>query len=99
MGNVEMPIDTLRVNVPYNKIDLVNHPPHYTQYSFEVIEIIDEVTAHVSGQDGYMIGNVIKYILRAPFKGGLESLKKAKWYLDNLIERIENEGGTYGIKR
>jgi len=78
--------------------DMVNHPPHYTQYSFEVIDIIEEATAHVSGQDGYLIGNVIKYILRAPFKGGLESLKKAKWYLDKLIEDVESNGGTYGVK-
>lgn len=35
---------------------------------------------------GYFEGNVVKYISRHRDKGGLEDLKKARHYLDKLIE-------------
>jgi hypothetical protein len=34
-------------------------------------------------------GNVLKYLLRFPFKNGIEDLKKARHYLDYLIENYE----------
>ena len=41
--------------------------------------------------DGYLAGNILKYVLRAPSKGKmLEDLKKAKEHLDLLIERAED---------
>jgi hypothetical protein len=39
-----------------------------------------------------MKGNVIKYVSRERYKNGVEDLKKAKWYLDRLIEYIEKNG-------
>lgn len=36
-------------------------------------------------------GNVIKYVTRWRTKNGLEDLKKAKQYLDKLIEHNENK--------
>lgn len=41
-------------------------------------------------------GNVIKYILRAPEKNGVEDLKKAKHYLDYLIEKTEGKKKKWG---
>lgn len=38
---------------------------------------------------GYLAGNVVKYIARYRDKNGVEDLKKARHYLDKLIE-IEN---------
>lgn len=39
---------------------------------------------------GFHLGNVIKYVLRSKYKGKeLEDLKKARWYLDRLINVIE----------
>lgn len=35
---------------------------------------------------GFLQGNVIKYISRYEHKGGVEDLKKAKHYLELLIE-------------
>jgi hypothetical protein len=35
---------------------------------------------------GYLKGNVLKYCWRHENKGGSEDLRKAKWYLDKLIE-------------
>jgi hypothetical protein len=68
--------------MPDKKEDLVNHPSHYTQGKLEVIDIIED-----SGLD-YLLGNCIKYILRAKHKKHfLTDLEKAQWY---LARRIKN---------
>ncbi len=66
--------------------DVVNHPDHYTEGG---IETIDFITAK---KLDYELGNVIKYVSRAPYKGKyVEDLKKARWYLDHKIQEIEEE--------
>jgi len=40
---------------------------------------------------GWNVGNVIKYVSRHERKNGIEDLKKAAWYLNDLIETLENE--------
>lgn len=69
--------------------DMVNHPKHYTKGG---IETIDFMKAKLSpeGYQGYLAGNVIKYITRYPDKNGLEDLKKAQTYLNWLIRELEN---------
>ena len=64
--------------------DMVNHPPHYNQRSIECIDAIEAATD--LGFEYYLQGNIIKYIWRYRYKNGVEDLKKAKWYLDKLIE-------------
>ena len=72
----------------------VNHPDHYTVGGVEVLDVI-RAKAGNSGFDpfqGYNYGNIIKYILRAPYKGTLlKDLRKAKLYLEWLIESIEKD--------
>ncbi len=71
--------------------DNVNSPKHYQLPGLN-IEAIDVIKA-VLGDDkfeGYCRGNVIKYILRADAKNGVEDLKKAKVYLNWEIESKEN---------
>ena len=69
-----------------NKPDLVNHPPHYTQHPSGV-ECI-QVTEHFN----FCRGNAIKYIWRAGEKGSeIEDLKKAAWYINREIERLEEQ--------
>lgn len=69
--------------------DLVNHPPHYKQGPIEVIEIIEGFALP------YHIGNVVKYLLRAPHKGNaLQDYQKARWYLERFIEKLERETGA-----
>jgi hypothetical protein len=59
------------------------NPAHYKQGPIEVIDLIEGFKL------GFHLGNVIKYILRAPHKGAqLEDLKKARWYLDREIQRL-----------
>lgn len=65
--------------------DSVNHPAHYQLApGIEAIDVIRAVT-DVSFA-GYCRGNVLKYLLRADHKGGVEDLKKARVYLDWEIE-------------
>lgn len=74
------------------KEDKVNHPKHYNSYSFEVVDVIDEVVPNYPASYSGHIQNAIKYIFRAPFKGTLkEDLKKAVWYLNHAIEIIDKE--------
>lgn len=63
--------------------DVINHPSHYTRGKIEVIDFIEDQ------QLPYHLGNVIKYIARAGYKGDkLEDLKKARWYLDRYIKGV-----------
>jgi hypothetical protein len=63
--------------------DNVNHPKHYTQHPSGV-ECI-QITEHM----GFCVGNAIKYLWRHEQKGGVEDLKKARWYIDREIGRQE----------
>lgn len=70
------------VEVPKNE-DVINHPSHYPRGKIEVIDFIEDQ------QLPYHLGNVIKYIARAGYKGDkLEDLKKARWYLDRYIKGV-----------
>ena len=63
--------------------EMINHPSHYNQG----IEAIDYIESH---RMDFNIGNVIKYVTRAKHKGTeLQDLKKASWYLDREIKRLE----------
>ena len=72
--------------------DPVQHPSHYT---FGGIECIDAITAaltcHQDPVAAWLTGQIIKYLWRWPMKNGLEDLKKAKFYLDRLIEHADKE--------
>lgn len=71
------------------KEDLVNHPAHYNQYSQEVIDTIEEVTANMPVGIAYHVGNAVKYLFRAPFKGKLkQDLEKAIWYLERAVSKL-----------
>ena len=66
------------------KSDNIN-PVHYQQGG---IETFDYIQAKLTPQelDGYMKGNIIKYVSRERLKNSTEDLKKAQWYLDKLVE-------------
>lgn len=71
-------------------VDTVNHPPHYTQGDIETIDIIKILTQGYTGYEGSLVGNVIKYLARANFKGNkAEDIQKSQFYLDKLVEEIE----------
>ena len=69
-------------------LEKVNHPSHYNQGKIEVIDAIEDWDLN------FCEGNVIKYVARHRHKiEPLEDLKKAKWYLERLIGKIEDEKG------
>ena len=68
-------------------IERVHHPAHYNAGTIEVWDAI------VDWQLPFLEGNVVKYIARAGRKNDkLEDLKKAKEYIEKLIEVEEAKG-------
>lgn len=65
--------------------DVVNHPKHYTSHPSGVECIA--VAEHMN----FNVGNAIKYLWRTDHKNGLEDLRKAAWYVNREIERLEKE--------
>jgi len=64
--------------------DAIN-PSHYKGNGIECIEYIKERLPNDAFL-GYLNGNVIKYTHRWQEKNGIEDLRKARWYLDRLIQ-------------
>lgn len=70
--------------------DPVEHPAHYTAGEVECIDAIRAAVTGLSAFDGYLAGNVIKYVWRHAHKGGDVDLRKARWYLDRLIGEMSH---------
>jgi hypothetical protein len=78
------------------EFDPVTFPEHYNSNPAKCagcgrrVECID-ITRHMT----FNLGNALKYIWRAPLKGKLtEDLKKAVFYLQDEIRRLEADGIT-----
>ena len=71
------------------KEDMVNHPPHYNKAGIETIDAIKAMTD--GGFEYYLQGNIMKYLWRYRYKNGAEDLKKAQWYLTELIDVVEKD--------
>lgn len=67
------------------------NPSHYKQGKYETIDIILDRVKHLPGEQASLVGNVIKYLWRYENKNGVEDLNKAKWYLNKLIEVVDND--------
>lgn len=68
----------------------VNHPSHYqSKNGLEVIDVIDAFTQDLHGEQAFDIGNAIKYVCRWKTKNGVEDLKKAIWYIERVINKLE----------
>lgn len=73
-----------------NNGDMVNHPDHYQSESgLEVIDVIEAFTFDLTGVEAVDVGLILRYICRWKKKDGLRDLKKAKWYLEHLIDHVE----------
>lgn len=69
--------------------DNVNQPSHYTTGKVECIDAIEAATTGLQGIEAVCTANVIKYTWRWKRKNGVEDLRKARWYLDRLIQQQE----------
>jgi len=68
--------------------EMVEKPPHYNYGSIECIEAIEESMTPEAFR-GYLKGNALKYLWRYERKGNaLQDLKKAQWYLDRLVDEV-----------
>ena len=66
------------------KVDPVDHPAHYKVGGIETIDFIEAKKLN------YNIGNVVKYLTRADYKGNrMEDLRKAQWYLTREISTLK----------
>jgi hypothetical protein len=81
-GEANPPEDEVNDLARY-KEDKVTSPAHYKHLGVECIQM----TEHMS----FCLGNVVKYVYRCNLKGGVEDLKKARWYLDREIARRETD--------
>ncbi|MDC0292460.1 DUF3310 domain-containing protein [Candidatus Binatia bacterium] len=73
-----------------NEVDMVNHPPHYTQHP-SGIECI-QITEHMN----FNLGSVVKYVWRCDDKHEvpIEDLKKAEFYIRREIDRRLKKAGS-----
>ena len=71
-----------------NAFDIQVGGDHYKEYAIQPLSFIQ------ANNLNFAEGCVIKYLLRYKTKGGLEDLKKAKHYIDLIIE---NEYGVNTI--
>ena len=65
--------------------DVINHPAHYTDGKYEVIDFIEQYKLP------FHLGNTVKYICRAGKKDPaktVEDLRKALWYLKRFYEDV-----------
>lgn len=71
-----------------NKKEMIDHPSHYNDGKIEVIDYIEDKDMN------FCLGNVIKYISRAGKKdkdAEIEDIKKALWYLNRHLQRLESK--------
>lgn len=67
--------------------DNIISPNHYTSgKGFEVFDVQEAFIHELKGMAASYWCNIVKYILRFQKKNGVEDLKKAKYYLEKLIE-------------
>lgn len=69
--------------------DNINHHSHYTDEKIEVADFITDKGLN------FCRGNVVKYVARAGKKDPkkeIEDLRKARWYIDREIRRMEESG-------
>lgn len=72
--------------------DSIVSPDHYVSDSgMEVFEVQEAFIHELKGMAANYWCNIVKYILRFQKKNGVEDLKKAKYYLEKLIEEESEE--------
>lgn len=107
-GGVDLAVsdDHDQIIQDFSENTAVEHPSHYTSGG---IECIDAIKAMLAGYEQakiatkfywhFLSGQVIKYLWRWPLKERpLQDLKKARWYLDRLIDDVEKQDANYARK-
>lgn len=87
-ANVAKAMSAIGVSMENENNDKINNPAHYTVGG---IETLDYIKAKVKDYPSYAVGNILKYVSRYEHKNGIEDLKKAQFYLNDLIEWMESD--------
>lgn len=69
--------------------DVINNPEHYKVGGYEAIDVIK---AKLTPEEyrGYCKGNVLKYLMRANYKGHHDQdIQKAEYYAKELSDALE----------
>ena len=83
IGGVAKGFNFFDVDIEEKK-EMIDHPSHYNQGKYEAIDVIEDWKLN------FNLGNTVKYISRAGHKDNIiQDLKKASWYLNREIERLE----------
>jgi hypothetical protein len=65
---------------------------HYQRLKLQPWDVLPEWLEGWSPWQAYLVGNIIKYLCRAPRKGArLDDARKAQHYLEELIRHLEDE--------
>lgn len=75
------------------------NPDHYQRDGIECIDAIKAAVQNLTGDEAYCTGNAIKYLWRWKEKGGKTDLKKAMWYINDMIAEIEDAEFQNEIQR
>lgn len=92
MGKKGIKLISIRRENKLNNNDNIKSPKHYKLEGMNVESI--EVIKSVLGKEGFKAfckGNIMKYLIRAERKNGLEDYKKAKTYLDWYLREWESK--------
>ena len=87
-----------------DKYNVVDKPKHYMLFEEQGIEVRDIIEKLVSKLDDHVgieipysplfsadYTQMMQYLMRFMDKNGVEDLKKARWYLDKLIDAYESD--------
>ena len=69
--------------------DSVNQPTHYLKGGMECIDVIKAAVSNLPPYEAVCVANILKYVWRYRDKDGIKDLRKAKHYLEWLIESFE----------
>lgn len=82
-----------------DKYDIVDKPKHYMLFEEEGIEVrdvieklVNKISPIVHTYGGLFVADYVQhmqYMMRFMDKNGVEDLKKARWYLDKMIDAYE----------
>ena len=90
------PADALRETFSKSNYDTVSKPKHYMLFEdkgIEVRDVIEKLVDKFEDTPNWMFTadyvQLMQYLMRFMDKNGVEDLKKARWYLDKMIEAYE----------
>ncbi|EJB2308966.1 DUF3310 domain-containing protein [Listeria monocytogenes] len=87
-ANAMKALSAIGISMKNENNDKINNPAHYTAGG---IETLDYIKAKVKDYPSYAAGNILKYVSRYEHKNGIEYLKKAQFYLNDLINWMESD--------